>query len=483
MRKSDAKSSQQNMSCLIKRNIATLMTVPRVLQQRQCATMLPSITVNPQSSFVDDIVAVVASGLPPNSAVSVGSILRERDKVFQSLGHFVADQNGRVDLSTQQSHGGSYTGIEPMGLVWSLHPGPDQKKGIGFVKQDVRSPVELMFAVYGDHLELPSLLSAQPLATTKISRWFMKDTEVERIKVNSGRIRGILFKPKGPGPFPAVIDIYGLAGVFTECRAALLASRGFAVLALPFFSYEDLPRSYTYLEFEYFEEATAWLSSKPFVPSDRIGILGMSFGGSLGLEMASRLPQIKAVVAISSLPIIITHLTYQGKKVPSAHQPDIRKGYTTEEGFVMKDIFLADVNDLPQEQLISVEKSRANFLFITGEDDQNVPSVESARRIVQKLQSHGKTNYEVLSYPGAGHLLEPPFQPVGRGLYNAALGVIVDFGGEMKLHAHACQDAWAKTLSFLRRHLTTDGGDWQQGTSSKEPGSTETHQSSRNSQL
>ena len=43
--------------------------------------------------------------------------------------------------------------------------------------------------------------------------------------------------------------IYGLV----EYRAALLASRGFAALALPLFGYEDLPRSYAHLKFEYFE--------------------------------------------------------------------------------------------------------------------------------------------------------------------------------------------------------------------------------------
>ena len=70
---------------------------------------------------------------------------------------------------------------------------------------------------------------------------------VERIEVNAGRIRGTLFLPEGrTGPFPAVINLYG--GVhkrkIIEDKSALLASRGFASLALAFFGVEGLPRRY-----------------------------------------------------------------------------------------------------------------------------------------------------------------------------------------------------------------------------------------------
>ena len=47
--------------------------------------------------------------------------------------------------------------------------------------------------------------------------------------------------------------MFGSTGGIVEFRAALLASRGFAVLALPFFLYEDLPKSTWDIDFEYFE--------------------------------------------------------------------------------------------------------------------------------------------------------------------------------------------------------------------------------------
>ena len=70
---------------------------------------------------------------------------------------------------------------------------------------------------------------------------------VTRIPVNcSSRVKGTLFLPAGDGPFPAVISMYGgmLKGQVVEERSALLASRGFACLALAYFGVEGLPKNY-----------------------------------------------------------------------------------------------------------------------------------------------------------------------------------------------------------------------------------------------
>ena len=61
----------------------------------------------------------------------------------------------------------------------------------------------------------------------------------------------------GKAPFPAVVDMFGSVGGLVEIRAALLASRGFLTLALPYFSYKDLPSStdwlYTVKILDYFK--------------------------------------------------------------------------------------------------------------------------------------------------------------------------------------------------------------------------------------
>lgn len=63
----------------------------------------------------------------------------------------------------------------------------------------------------------------------------------------------------GNGPFPGIIDLYGTGGGLPEYRACLLANYGFAVLALAFYSYEDLPKDMKEFHLEYFEEAVNYM--------------------------------------------------------------------------------------------------------------------------------------------------------------------------------------------------------------------------------
>lgn len=53
--------------------------------------------------------------------------------------------------------------------------------------------------------------------------------------------------------------MYGLGGGLPEYRACLLANYGFAVLALAYYGYEDLPKQMKELHLEYFEEAVNYM--------------------------------------------------------------------------------------------------------------------------------------------------------------------------------------------------------------------------------
>jgi hypothetical protein len=61
----------------------------------------------------------------------------------------------------------------------------------------------------------------------------------------------------GKGPFPGLLDMYGLMGGINEARAALLASKGFATLAVPYYRYEGLPDNLFDLNFDYFKVCSA----------------------------------------------------------------------------------------------------------------------------------------------------------------------------------------------------------------------------------
>jgi hypothetical protein len=57
--------------------------------------------------------------------------------------------------------------------------------------------------------------------------------------------------PEGPGPFPGVLDMWGGGGGLVEYRAALLASHGFAAMALMYL-FPDAQKAAT-IGFHYIE--------------------------------------------------------------------------------------------------------------------------------------------------------------------------------------------------------------------------------------
>lgn len=67
--------------------------------------------------------------------------------------------------------------------------------------------------------ELCSLCSGRNESAASSERWF----------------------PAGPGPFPAMLDLWGMGGGLVEYRAALLASRGYASLSLAYKGHKELP--------------------------------------------------------------------------------------------------------------------------------------------------------------------------------------------------------------------------------------------------
>ena len=107
--------------------------------------------------------------------------------------------------------------------------------------------------------------------------------------------------------FVGVIDIWGFTGGLREDRAALLAANGFAVLALAYCAFKDLPERYGLLQVSYFESAIDWLTSQPKVKSSGVGLVGLSNGASTCCSaLAAQLGQeVKAVVSISGFPMLI----------------------------------------------------------------------------------------------------------------------------------------------------------------------------------
>ncbi|XP_078693766.1 acyl-coenzyme A amino acid N-acyltransferase 1-like [Branchiostoma floridae x Branchiostoma belcheri] len=367
------------------------------IQYRKMSVQAARLLVSPARALVDERVDITVESLFPRQPVTLQAQLVEGAARFQSFAHYMADSAGRVVLGKQSALGGTYTGIDQMGLFWSLQPSPGQKTGLRLRKKDVSTPFLVNLSLHNGHVDvtgeeeenLPDCLAA-----TTVERWYMGEG-VERIPVREGRVRGTLFLPPAKGPFAGVLDLFGSTGGLAEYRAALLASRGFAVLALAFLAYEDLPKEINDIDLDYFEEVVDWLLSLSNVQSHGVGILSTSKGGEIALSIAS----------------------HMGNKC------------------------------------FQVEKADCPIMFVAGEDDLIVKAVFFANQVIARMKAHGKTNYTLLRYPGTGHLIEPPYTPHCGLFYHGVFRWFMLAGGEPKSHAAAQEDSWHKILHFFRTHV------------------------------
>jgi dienelactone hydrolase len=106
-------------------------------------------------------------------------------------------------------------------------------------------------------------------------------------------LHGLLMKPDGIGPFPAIVALHGCNGLFKEgalvareaAWAQLLTSHGYVVLFPDSFGPRDVTsdcegrvRAWAERSYDAYG-ALRYLQAQPFVIGERIGLMGWSHGG------------------------------------------------------------------------------------------------------------------------------------------------------------------------------------------------------------
>ncbi|XP_063070576.1 acyl-coenzyme A thioesterase 1-like isoform X3 [Engraulis encrasicolus] len=414
-----------------------------------------SVQTLPPAGYFDEPLEVIIRGLCPKQTVRLlAEVTDDKGMKFQSSAVYQASERGEVSTESSPSLGGTYIGVEPTGLLWSLTPASPHNN---FTCLDASRPLSVdMKVVSHDEPE-------DVLAKVTHQRRFMK-YGAERRVVTDGRLRGTLFIPPGPGPFPGIVDLYTLRGGPAEPRASLLANKGFVVLALAFFRYKDLPKQVGQLDLEYFEEGVNFLKQQPKVKDGGVGIISISKSGDLALSMAAFLSTVRAAVTINFCCFNVGFpLAYKGTVIP-AFLPDPQKIVTTDQG-------LADISQImpapsTKEALASAipfeRATDCHFMFVAAEDDKNWDSVLYAELAAQRLRDHGKgENVEVVRYPRTGHFLDVPHMPFYPSGFHAIAGTVVVFGGEAKANAYAQMDLWERVQKFFRKHLDRSDPSFQ----------------------
>jgi dienelactone hydrolase len=395
-----------------------------------------TLEVVPNQVLVDESAAIYAAGLQPNLRVSIQAELVDGEThTWASQADFLTDAKGMIDTSRQAPVSGSYRGVSAMGLVWSMKP--NEKHVAAY-----RSPRDLGTQV----IQFRLISNGQQVANARLEQ-MMVAKGVHRTKVE-GQLHGVLFLPNTEGAHPGVLVLGGSEGGLMEGKAAWLASRGYAALALAYFRYEGLPPLLEGIPLEYFGNALAWMMQQPEIASDRIAVMGTSRGGELALQLGSMFSQIRAVVAYVPASVRIGACC-GNTRVPYAWTWQGRPLSYVLPRFMRNPAAMMNA-------AIAVEHTHGPIMLISGEDDGVWASDEMANEVVARLkQSHFAYPVEHLKYAHAGHRAgRPEIVPVWHGrVVNPTSGREQNLGGNVEGDAQSSLDAIPKVLEFLRQSL------------------------------
>uniref|UniRef100_A0A672R1Z9 Acyl-coenzyme A thioesterase 4-like n=1 Tax=Sinocyclocheilus grahami TaxID=75366 RepID=A0A672R1Z9_SINGR len=330
---------------------------------------------HPSSCLVDEKVEVEVKNLPSHS---------EDGDDWEAFGHYTSDSSGR-----DESLGGTFEGVEAMGVLWSMRPVPECKPGRRLRKNNVQTPIKVVFSVHEGHLA-KGFKHHTPLTSATAECWYLAP-EVQSVEVTEGEIKGTLFIPSGP--FPAVLDLWGGQGGRVEYRSALLASHDYVSLVQEYIGILNAAGKLHHMDNTYFElikSAFTFLQKHPKVRPDRVAVMGMSFGVSVTLGLTAY----SEIVKVNTSHVLITNYILITSVILSIPRNVDKTRYDEKMRIIWRDLLLPIPND-PSKKV---------------KDDQNWPASESA--VDKRMEKAGNSDLlTVLSYPGTGLLIEPPYSP------------------------------------------------------------------------
>ena len=400
-----------------------------------------SLTVTPEYALFPTEINIRASGCEPGGKVHLKTTLRDDAGVdWQADGHFIADASGNIDVHSAPSESGTFVGLDPAGLFWSMRPldqdlatfqldATERPHKLGQPVEDPLKPRVIAFSA-----EVDGTVRATAKATL-----FKLDPAIETLEVRDGNLRGMAFRWKDRSTKRGgIMSLTGSGGGVEMNYAPLLASLGYDVFSLAYFAYEDLPSAIISIPLKYFAEGFEWMKSN--FGCDKIAVQGASRGGELSVLLAATFPQyVKGAIPI--VPMYATSpgwnpnegvegpsWTFEGKDIP--YPPSIpspspeemqKEGRLLPNGFPLTPWYfeLMTQPEAMADCAIAIENSGGVLLMVSGVEDEMWPCAWGSDRIIDRLRAHGfQHDFAHLPLRETGHVTPLPNQIT---TFNAAL--------------------------------------------------------------
>lgn len=398
-------------------------------------------------------VQITLVGLPPSTEVEIEA---ERSmnpgwppgstvQLYKSSAKFVTDASGGLNLASAAPLSGSYAGVDPMGLFWSMTARADA------------APIDRY-----PEVRLTARIGGRQVAATKVNlNGWAPQVRTEDVAAFPGALFASL---PGTETRPALILLHGSDGGTGMGRvmAPMFASRGYAVLSLPYYSPPDqdgrreieaLPGAFADIPIDRLEQARAWLTRKAGVDAKRIGLWGYSKGAEFALLAAAHFPWIRSVVASVPSDVVWegwgpgvfqgtrSGFSYRGKPLPFVPY-DYSRPSLTFRAFM--DDGRAKRPERAAAARIKVERFKGDVLVAGGGQDTIWASAYMAQNVAERRAEAGLPT-TLLLFPDVGHgLTGDPFFPKGTGAAAEA-------------ESKAQRKMWSETFAFFERTLQQGG--------------------------
>lgn len=428
------------------------------------ALALPAQQLTADPTVIDgDPPNIRVSGLKPRESFTIHSYRSTR--YFQpgvrgegepvsahAYARFTASSQGTLNIDTAAPlAGATYSGIDPLGLLWSGEKAPP--------RTDLQDRQVL--------LELER--DGKIVSSFRVQLTDARDL-VDTREVHSGYVNGVFGRPKSAtGKLPALLVLHGSEGGSMEgarARVIRFARLGYAVLALNYFGWGDsrMREGLMNIPVEIVSEARDWLLQQPDVDARQLAVYGGSKGAELALLAASEYSWIDRVVACVSSSVVWAGFgravkpgedpsswTLNGRPlpyIPYDNYDEALQGRISAGAVHRRSLTKASA-DLRQASRIPIEKSTARILLLGATRDTVWPSGSMTRDIEQTMKKAGKsTQLETLVFENASHFI------CGTGPEIRKINPHLNPEGDHPLpeaDGRASGEGWRRTREFLKR--------------------------------
>ncbi|XP_076825156.1 bile acid-CoA:amino acid N-acyltransferase-like [Clavelina lepadiformis] len=250
-----------------------------------------------------------------------------------------------------------------------------------------------------------------------------------------------------------------------EFKASLLASQGFAAFALAFYGvpglHDDIwTEPNLVFDLEYFEKAIKLFCNHPQVCAERgVGIIGISGSSTMILALSVHIKEIKCVIWINGYlyPLIFSlgykENVYSTEPFRATNIFDQIRDTKVFCGRHAHKKYKAYDQPKPEAVIKFYDQRDVAFMFIAGLDDESVPAGFYANEANRLLSKAKHPNFRILRYPGAGHLIEPPYSIHNHLTAQKGYEFVFNWGGSMTPHCRAQEESWLEQIEFLTSNI------------------------------